>query len=98
MNFSVFRYDCTVSFQNIFYHDGKQAFYSLAEKKHQIEIITLPDFKLKKRLFHDTMRPKTHKNLKFIIPHTDGIFIITQQGEFFLLKEHKKRFYKIKIQ
>lgn len=90
---------CNIAdFQNIFYHDGKQAFYSLAEKKHQIEIITLPDFKLKKRLFHDTMRPKTHKNLKFIIPHTDGTFIITQQGEFFLLKEHKKRFYKIKIQ
>ena len=86
------------NFQHIFYHQDKEAFYSLAAKKHQLEIITLPDFKIKKRLIPDTMRPKTHKNLKFMIPHPQGAFVITQQGEFFFLKEHKKRFYKEKIQ
>ena len=90
---------CDVAnFQHIFYHRDKEVFYSLAAKKHQLEIITLPDFKIKKRLIPDTLRPKTHKNLKFMIPHPQGTFIITQQGEFFFLKEHKKRFYKEKIQ
>ena len=90
---------CDVAnFQHIFYHRNKEVFYSLAAKKHQLEIITLPDFKIKKRLTPDTMRPKTHKNLKFMIPHPQGAFVITQQGEFFFLKEHKKRFYKEKIQ
>lgn len=97
INFS-YSQKCEVAdFQTIFYNTDLNAFYSLAMKKHQIEIITLPDLKVKKRLSHDTMRPKTHRNLKFMIPHPQGIFIITQHGEFIFIKEHKKRFFKEKI-
>lgn len=83
-------------FQKAVYHPYKKEFYILANKKHIIEIVRLYNFKTRKRISHHTMRPETHQNLKFIIPHPAGIFLITQQGEFSIIRERKRRFYKTK--
>lgn len=85
-------------FQMIFFHPEKKEFFLLANKKNIIEIVTPPELNVRRKVFHHTMRPRTHQNIKFIIPHKDGLFLITQQKEFVFIKEHKKRFFKEKIQ
>lgn len=85
-------------FEQICLRPGKDEIFLLNSKKYIIEILTLPDFVSKKRISHSTMRPKTGRSLKFMIPHTDGVFLITQQGEFVFIKEQKRRFFKEKIQ
>ena len=85
------------AFQIAIYHPYKREFYLLANKKHMIEIVRLSDFKTRKRISHHTTQPETHQNLKFIIPIHGGIFIITQQGEFATIREHKRRFHKYKF-
>lgn len=84
-------------FQQALYHPYKREFYILTNKKQIIEIIRLSDFKTRRRISHDTMRPETHRNLKFMIPHPSGLFIITQQGEFASIRERKRRFIKYKF-
>lgn len=83
-------------FQNIFFHPRRHEFYILTNKKSMIEIIRVHDLKVRKELNHYNMRPATHRFLKFMIPHYSGIFLITQHGEFLLITEQKRRFYKHK--
>lgn len=85
-------------FQQILYHPYKREFYVLAKKKHEISIVRLHDFTVRKKMSPHTMRPATHRNLKFMIPHSSGLFIITQQGEFAIIREHRRRFRKTKFQ
>lgn len=85
-------------FQTIFFHPTKKEFFTLTSKKNIIEILTPPELTSRRKIFHNTMRPRTHQNIKFMIPHKDGVFVITQKKEFIFIKEHKKRFLKEKIQ
>lgn len=84
-------------FQDIFLHPFKNEFYLLAKKKQLIEIVRLTDYRVRRRLSHNTMKPETYKFLKFIIPHRNGIFLVTQEGEFAQIVERKRRFYKYKL-
>lgn len=84
-------------FQNIFLHPRKNEFYLLANKKQILEIIRVYDMKSRKELSHYAMRPQTYKFIKFMMPHNSGICIITQRGEFIIITERKKRFYKLHL-
>lgn len=87
----------TSSFQMATYNFYRREFYILANKRNIIEILRLPNLKTRRKMAHHTMRPESHQNLKFIIPHSRGVLLITQLGEFVFIREHKRRFYKTKL-
>ncbi len=71
--------------------------YLLASKKQSVEIFDFPEIVQKKKLVHGSMRPKTSRNLKFMIPHKDGVFLITNAGEIAIIREVKRRYLKEQI-
>lgn len=83
-------------FQDIIFHPRRHEFYLLANKKNIIEILRVHDLKVRREINHYRIRPVSYRLLKFMIPHNSGIFLISQRGEFMLVVERKRRFYKYK--
>ena len=85
------------AFEMIFLHPFKRTLYLLANKKSIIEVVRMSDYRVIRKISHHSMEPESYKSLKFMIPHRDGVFLITQKGEFVLIRDRGRRYVKYKI-
>ncbi len=80
--------------KDIIYNPYRKEFFVIASKRNMLEILRLPDFQVRRKMSHHSMRPETNMNIKFMIPHPSGVFLLTQEGEFVFIRERKRRFLK----